>query len=115
MTLFANYRTGLLPFPIPFLGDGWTALYFLFGIGFGLLIYASKRLYRKLSGKGDKKTSLFRNLMNDLSLNSSSSLSGGMPLTLDTSYNNYSIQKDDLELNEEDTGSSDGWKDKIKK
>ena len=113
--VFFNYRSGLLPFPIPLLGDGWVALYFLFSLGFTLLIYGGKKLYKKLTGKEEKKPSIFRQLMNDLSVNTSSPLSGGSPLSLGNSSDEYSIQNHDQEMIDENNNSSDTWKDKIQK
>ncbi len=39
---YINYVSGVLPFGIPILGDGWIAVYFLFSIGFSLLIWGVK-------------------------------------------------------------------------
>ena len=54
-TVYAGYVEGLLPFPIPFFGSGWFAVYFLFSITFSLILYGVKRLYRKLTGKEVKR------------------------------------------------------------
>ncbi len=61
--IYADYSSGLLAFPILFFGDGWFALYFLFSIGLGLMIYGIKRLYFKLTGKERKSQSQLRELM----------------------------------------------------
>jgi hypothetical protein len=113
--VFFNYRSGLLPFPIPLLGDGWVALYFLFSIGFGLLIYGCKKLYKKLTGKEEKKPSIFKQLMNDLSVNTASPLSGGSSLSLGFTPDDNSIQNHDQGIIDDDNDSSDTWKDKIQK
>jgi len=49
--VYADYAEGLLPFPILFFGNGYLAVYFMFSITFGLILYGIKRLYRKLTGK----------------------------------------------------------------
>ena len=54
-TVYAGYSKDLLPFPIPFFGSGWFAIYFLFSITFSLILYGIKRLYRKLTGKEVKR------------------------------------------------------------
>ncbi len=54
-TVYAGYSEGLLPFPIPFFGNGWFAVYFMFSITFSLILYGIKRLYRKLTGKEVKR------------------------------------------------------------
>ncbi|TFF87770.1 MAG: DUF106 domain-containing protein [Promethearchaeota archaeon] len=71
--IYADYATGLLPFPILFFGDGWFAIYFLFAIAFSLIIYASKKLYYKITGKQSKRQSFAKELMG-----SQSPLTGGM-------------------------------------
>ena len=113
--IFRDYNTGLLPFQIPILGDGWFALYFLFSLGFFLLIYAIKKLYKKLAGKEEGKPSMFKQLMKDLSFNADIPLSSGSPLSLGLTHDDYSIQDHDQEMINEDRDSSDNWKDKIQK
>jgi len=54
-TVYAGYSEGLLPFLIPFFGDGWFAVYFLFSLTFSLILYGIKRLYKKLTGKEVKR------------------------------------------------------------
>ncbi len=61
--VFFNYRSGIFPFPILFFGSGWAALYILFGIGLSLLLYGVKKLYLKVTGKEDKKTSILKQIM----------------------------------------------------
>jgi hypothetical protein len=53
--VYAGYAEGLLPFPILIFGNGWWAVYILFSITFGLILYGFKRLYRKLTGKEVKR------------------------------------------------------------
>ncbi len=117
--VFFDYRTGLLPFPILFFGDGWISLYFLFSIGFFLLIYGCKWLYRKVTGKEKKKGFGIRSLLNDLSINPPNTYSGGPSVMLDSSSSEYSIQNKDQEFiseDNEDIGSPDSrWKDKLQK
>ncbi|MFX1274643.1 MAG: hypothetical protein ACFFBP_02795 [Promethearchaeota archaeon] len=111
--IFSGYEWGLLPFNIPLLGSGWFALYFLFSLGFSLLIFGSKLLYRKVTGKGNKKGSSLRQIINELSLKSSNTMSGGGSLTFDASEFQSSLQKDNYLPSNENIDSSDGWKDKI--
>ncbi len=61
--IYADYRSGLLPFPILFFGDGWIAIYILFSLGFSLLIYGVKRLYKKITGKDTKTQSYLKEIM----------------------------------------------------
>ncbi len=61
--VYADYGSGLLPFPILFFGDGWIAIYILFSLGFSLLIYGVKKLYKKITGKGTKTQSYLKEIM----------------------------------------------------
>jgi uncharacterized membrane protein (DUF106 family) len=65
--IYSDYASGLLPIPILFFGNGWVALYFLFSIGFSLLIYGVKKLYKKLTGKETKSQSALREIMKMIS------------------------------------------------
>ena len=98
--IYADYASGLLPFPILIFGDGWVALYFLFSIGFSLLIWATKKLYKKVTGKGDKgKTREILNMLSPIS----DGFQTYHPSTSSPIHNDSEVIK-----------KSDSWKDKIK-
>lgn len=105
---YANYSAGLLPFFIPLLGDGWVALYFLFSLGFSLLAYGLKILYRKVTGKTDSRTKISKEIMNALSPGSEETETG-FQLTRQLPSSS------DETLQEENTEKPDSWKDRIKK
>lgn len=105
---YANYSAGLLPFVIPLLGDGWVALYFLFSLGFSLLAYGLKRLYRKVTGKTDSRTKISKEIMDALSPSSEETGTGFQltrPLPSSSDETSHEIKTEKL----------DSWKDKIKK
>lgn len=105
---YANYASGLLPFFIPLLGDGWVALYFLFSISFSLLAYGIKRLYRKITGKTDPKARISKEVMDVLSPRSEETGSGfQLTRPLQSSSQNFEQEKETEKL--------DSWKDRIKK
>ncbi|MFX1259758.1 MAG: hypothetical protein ACFFC9_00935 [Promethearchaeota archaeon] len=98
--VYAEYASGLLPFPILIFGDGWVALYFLFSIGFTLLIWATKKLYRKVTGKGGKGKT--RDILNMLS-------------PISDGYQTYhSTTPSTINSDSGVVKPSDSWKDKIK-
>jgi len=98
--VYAEYSSGLLPFPILIFGNGWVALYFLFSIGFSLLIWGSKKLYKKITGKEDKGKT--RDILNILS-----PMSDGFQTYRSSTTSSINTSSEDLER-------SDSWKDKIK-
>lgn len=98
--VYAEYSSGLLPFPILIFGNGWVALYFLFSIGFSLLIWGSKKLYKKITGKEDKGKT--RDILNILS-----PMSDGFQTYRPSTTSSINTSSEDLER-------SDSWKDKIK-
>ncbi|MFW9772175.1 MAG: EMC3/TMCO1 family protein [Promethearchaeota archaeon] len=105
---YANYASGLLPFFIPLLGDGWVALYFLFSLSFSLLAYGIKRLYRKITGKTDPKARISKEVMDVLSPRSEETGSGfQLTRPLQSSFQNSEQEKKTEKL--------DSWKDRIKK
>jgi uncharacterized membrane protein (DUF106 family) len=98
--VYAEYASGLLPFPILIFGDGWVALYFLFSIGFSLLIWGTKKLYKKYIIKEDKsKTREILNMLSPISDGFQSYSPSVSPST-----NNKS----------EEVKPADSWKEKIK-
>ncbi|MFW9826215.1 MAG: hypothetical protein ACFFEY_01180 [Candidatus Thorarchaeota archaeon] len=56
--IYADYNTGLLPFPILIFGSGWLALYIIFSLYFTLFIYGIK----KLTGLGGKTQGSMREI-----------------------------------------------------
>ena len=39
--VYANYSSGLLPFPVLIFGTGWVGVYFIFSISFSLILYGA--------------------------------------------------------------------------
>lgn len=111
--IYAPYGN-LLPFPILFFGTGWFAVYFLFSITFSLIIYGLKRLYRKLTGKEDKRKKASKEILGMLS-SKSEYQSGNIQLT--RPIPNRSPQDDVVDGKQEDSDGqpkNDTWKDRIK-
>lgn len=102
--LFAQHSTGLLPFKVLFFGDGWVGVYFLFSISLALLIYLVKRIYRKMTGKEDRRKMEKQEIMGMLNPTSSNSR-GYMQLNVKPSEE---IPVDDP------SERKDSWKEKIK-
>ncbi len=68
LSIYSDYAFGLLPFPLLIFGNGWVAIYIIFSISISLIIYGVKRLYKKITGKGTKSQSYFKELMGMISL-----------------------------------------------
>ncbi len=98
---YMNYVSGVLPFEIPILGDGWIALYFLFSIGFSLLTWGVKKLYRRLTGKVDARSKISKEILEVLSPQSQGTESG------------FQIPAP-APSGSEETERFDSWKDRIK-
>ena len=113
--VYVDYADGLFPFPILIFGSGWFAAYFLFSIGFSLVLYLIKRLYRKLTGKEDMRKMKSREILGMFSSQSGNQqgnfqLTRQIPDSLPRDYNS--------ELEQEESGEqpeSDSWKDRIQK
>ncbi|MHA1670733.1 MAG: EMC3/TMCO1 family protein [Promethearchaeota archaeon] len=101
---FAQYTTGLLPFQVLFFGNGWVGVYFLFSISLSLFIYLVKRLYRKMTGKEDKRKVEKQEIMGMLT-----STSGNSPEYMQLNVKNY----EQTHVNEP-SERKDSWKEKIK-
>jgi uncharacterized membrane protein (DUF106 family) len=101
--IYADYRSGLLPFSLFIIGSGWVALYFIFSISLSLLIYGAKRLYKKFTGKDISSQNNLRELMQ---LVSPSSQNSGFSLRSLNPNNSYQSE-------EESTDAIDSWKDRI--
>ncbi|MFX1380016.1 MAG: EMC3/TMCO1 family protein [Promethearchaeota archaeon] len=57
--IYADYESGLLPFPILIFGSGWVAIYLIFSLYFSLFIWGIKRL----TGMGGKTQSSLKEIM----------------------------------------------------
>lgn len=117
--VFSRYESGLLPFPILFFGDGWFALYFLFSIGLSLLMFGLHKLYRKITGKEDKRKSFTKELM---SLFPRGPRGLGSPLQFAPPYvqqsqNKPTAQQQQLEEKSEikSPDKKETWKDRIER
>jgi len=112
--IYIDYGKDLLPFPILFFGTGWFAVYFLFSITFSLIIYGLKRLYRKLTGKEDKRKKASKEILGMLSPGSGSQ-QGNLQLTRPIPIRPPPGVDTDGEL-EDSYGQpkNDTWKDRIK-
>jgi hypothetical protein len=102
--IYADYDSGLLPFPVLIFGNGWVAIYFLFSISFSLLIFGLKKLYKKITGKEVSSQGNIREIME---LVSPTHRSSGISLQVSTPVQS-SIEEDNSER-------SDSWKERIQK
>ena len=112
--IYIAYGENLLPFPILFFGTGWFAVYFLFSITFSLIIYGLKRLYRKLTGKEDKRKKASKEILGMLSPGSGSQ-EGNLQLTRPIPIRPPPVVDTDSEPEDSyEQPKSDTWKDRIK-
>ncbi len=107
--IYIAYGENLLPFPILFFGTGWFAVYFLFSISFSLILYGLKRLYRKLTGKEDKRKKASKEILGMLSPDSGSQ-GNNLQLTRPIPNRPPPQQEDS-----DGQPKNDMWKDRIKK
>ncbi|MFX1570068.1 MAG: EMC3/TMCO1 family protein [Promethearchaeota archaeon] len=105
LLIYSDYASGLLPFPVLFFGNGWVALYFLFSIGFSLLIYGVKKLYQKVTGKTTKSQSMLREI---LGMISPTQQGVGVPLEMTSSTQTQSDSSIDIPPE-----TKESWKDRI--
>jgi hypothetical protein len=110
--IYANYAEGLFPFPILIFGSGWFAVYFLFSLSFSFIIYGIKRLYRRLTGKEDKRKKASREILGMLSPVSGNQ-SGNIQLTRPI-INRPPRDVDGKQEDNDRQPKSDSWKDRIK-
>ncbi|MHA2289349.1 MAG: EMC3/TMCO1 family protein [Promethearchaeota archaeon] len=111
--VYADYATGLLPFPI--IGDGWFSVYFLFSITFSLIVYGFKRLYRKLTGKQVKRDRASRGMLGGLFPQTGEQ---EQYLQLTREIPQEPLQEEVFEDTPEEKGessTSDSWKERLKK
>jgi len=104
--IYADYGSGLLPFPLLFFGSGWVAIYIIFSISFSLLIYGVKKIYKKVTGKETKTQSSLREIM---AMVSPTQQSTGPPFQISS---NPEYQLNDYGDDAAET-SKDSWKDRI--
>ncbi|MFW9876052.1 MAG: hypothetical protein ACFFG0_23360 [Candidatus Thorarchaeota archaeon] len=103
--IYADYDRGLLPFPILIFGNGWIALYFLFSIGFSLLIFAIRKLYKRITGK---ETSTQSNLREILQLISPTQQPSGISFRVSDAIPSSKEEGNSFEKKE-------SWKERIQK
>lgn len=107
-----NYKSGLLPFPLFILGNGWIAIYFLFSITLSLIIFGIKKLYKKMTGKKLSSQNKFREIMQIMSPREQiSGISYQVP-----GISNSSLQKMKRNVSTNQDGESkksDSWKDRL--
>jgi len=106
--IYAPYGN-LLPFPILIFGSDWFAVYFLFSISFSLILYGLKRLYRKLTGKEDKRKKASKEILGMLAPESGNQ-QGNLQLTRPIP-DRPSLEQGEID----EQPKSDIWKDRIKK
>ena len=112
--IYIDYSNNLLPFPILIFGSGWFAIYFLFSLSFSLILYGLKRLYRKLTGKEDKRKKASKEILGMLSPGSGNQ-QGNLQLTRPIPDRILSDYDADNEQEDSDgQPKSDSWKDRIK-
>lgn len=102
--IYADYGSGLLPFPLLIFGNGWFAIYFIFSISFSLILFGIKKLYKRITGKGISSQSHLREIMELVSPTQQSSgisfqVSNPVPSSIE----------------EEFTEKTDSWKERIQK
>lgn len=102
--IFADYDSGLLPFPLWIFGSGWFAIYFIFSITFSLIIFGIKKLYKRFVQKETKSKSYLREIMGILSI------------TQKTSGISYQLSDPTQSQTTSQTSSEtvESWKDRIK-
>ncbi|MFX0000553.1 MAG: hypothetical protein ACFE9Q_10095 [Candidatus Hodarchaeota archaeon] len=100
--IYADYASGLLPIPILIFGNGWVAIYFIFSIGFSLIIYGVKKLYKKVTGKETKTQSSLREIMSIVS-----------PTRQNMGLSFFESSSSQNQLVDEDSKSKDSWKQRI--
>ncbi len=101
--IYADYSTGLIFFPVLFIGDGWAGLYILTSFSIFGVSYLIRLIYRKI--KGIESTSLWH-----VQSKSQSSL---LAIPTKSQLEEVSEKLDD-EYIEDEKMRKDAWKDKIK-
>jgi len=102
--IYADYDSGLLPFPLLIFGTGWVAIYFIFSISFSLIIFGMKKLYKRITGKQVSSQGHLREIMELVSPTQQSS-GISFQVTNPVPFN----------TDEDSSEKSDSWKDRIQK
>ena len=116
--IYADYFSGLLPFPILFFGNGWAAMYFIFSISFSLIIFGIKKLYKRITGKAVSRQFNLREIMEIVSPTQRSTgmsfqvsgMSSPISSRITSVNGNIAINTED-----ESNAKSDSWKDRVEK
>jgi hypothetical protein len=103
--IYKDYDSGLLPFPILIFGTGWVAWYFMFSIGFSLIIFGFKKLYKRITGKDISTQNHLREIMQLVSP------------TQQTSGISYQVPDKISSIKQEEKSPEriDSWKERIQK
>ena len=103
--IYADYGSGLLPFPLLIFGNGWVAIYFVFSISFSLIIFGIKKLYKRITGKDISTQNNLREIMQLVSP------------TQQTSGISFQVSDAVPSSKEEENSSekTDSWKERIQK
>jgi len=111
--IYADYTSGLLPFPLLIFGSGWVAFYIIFSISISLIIYGLKRLYKKITGKENKTQSYLREIMG---LISPSQQNNDLPFQISSNTDYQANNYGDVAINRRNEKLSlpkDSWKERL--
>jgi hypothetical protein len=115
--IYSDYKSGVLPFEIPLIGDGWFAVYFLFSFAFSILFYLIRFIYKKITGRD--KASVTKEMMEMVSPSNQASGEQGVVQYSDLldSEKMKSQEGDSKESQEEEISKNqkngDDWKKKL--
>ena len=90
----------------------WFWIYFLWSLSFSLLSFGLTKLYKKVTGKEDKRKTFAKELMSTISPGQQSSffISSTSSETLNSSKNNHELKS---EGDNQESKRSNAWKDRI--
>jgi len=111
--IFAPYGTGLLPFWIPILGDGWFAIYFIFSISISIALWLVKFLYRRMTGKVKQQKGVLSMFSSANQMGSQSILNLPRPTTPQNTTTTPPEEPDEEEPKPSTPHRADSWKEKI--
>lgn len=103
--IYADYGSGLLPFPLLFFGNGWVAIYFVFSISFSLIIFGIKKLYKRITGKEISSQNHLREIMQ---LVSPTQQTSGISFQVSDAVLSSKVEENSSER-------TDSWKERIQK
>lgn len=109
--IYAEYSTGLIPFPVLLIGDGWGGLYIMTSLGLFVVVYLIKFTYRKI--KGIESPSLRGYNLLSPSRTSAGTQSSLFSISTRSQVDRVSIESED-EYSETEKMKKDAWKEKIK-